>query len=508
MLFKLTILIFWFFPTVKTVLFHTYFWQLKEYRLDRIIPHLRLRTGRSMIFSSLSLVKWALLLFLLFAPIGAKAWLSFFVAPLFLIEFFVFFKKLLVRELYRPIFTLRIGEVVLGTLLLIFLGVIWLFLRGTSLWIFALGLLSLERLIIVIVPLQVYLTKLPVFIDKEIKLRKAKEKLKQAKNLKVIGVTGSYGKTSTKDFIAQILSEKFKVAKTRGTNNTKIGIAQNILREIKKDTEIFVVEMGAYKKGEIADICRLVRPNISVVTGINEQHLAIFGSFKNLIEAKYEIVEALPRDGVAVFNGTNHYCLQMAQKAAKTFKTILYQEKEQGLEKKIPLVGQHNLQNISAAIIVAKKMGMKDTEIKAAIAKLKAASRGLREVKGISNLIFIDDTFSSNPHGFLAAIDYLKKFKSKTKIIITPGIIELGSASTKVHQKIGQAMQKTADLVILTDDNFLNDIQKGMGKEKKRVIVENRPEKITAMIEAKSPQVVVLLEGRLPAKIINSFELK
>lgn len=506
MITKLIILILWFFSTIKTVLFHTYFWQLKEYRLDRIIPHLKLKSGQRAFLFPLSLTKWVLILLFLVAPMPVKTWLSFFVGGVFLVEFFVFLKKVLVRGLYRPRFTLRTGEIVLGALLLVILGAIWLFLKDVSFWVFALGLLFLERLIILIVILEAYLTKLPASIGKEIKIRKAKEKLKLAKNLKVIGITGSYGKTSTKDFIAQILSKKYKVARNRGTNNTKIGIAQNILKELKKDTEVFVVEMGAYKKGEIADICRLVRPNIAVVTGINEQHLAIFGSLKNLIEAKYEIVETLLPNGVAIFNGNNPYCLKMAQKASKKYKTILYQKGK--IEAKAPLIGRHNLENVAAAIAVAKEMGMKDDEIKEAIAKLKPASRGLRKVKGIGNLTFIDDTFSSNPNGFLAALDCLQKFKSKTKVVITTGIIELGSVSAKVHQKIGQAMQKTADLVILTDDNFLNDIQRGMGKENKRVIVENRPNKIITLLKEKSPKVVVLLEGRLPARIINAFKLK
>lgn len=507
MIAKFLILILWFFPTVKTTLFHTYFWQLKEYRLDRIIPHLKLRAGQRTIFSPLSITKWILIFLLLLISSGLRQWLGLFVVFVFLVESFVFLKKVLAKEIYHPKFTLRANEIMLGTVLLVALGLFWLFINNVSLGIFIFGLLCLERLVVFLVPLKVYLTKLPVFIGTEVKIRKAKEKLKLAKNLKVIGVTGSYGKTSTKDFIAQILSKKYKVTKTRGTNNTKIGVALNILRGLKKDTEIFVAEMGAYKKGEIADICQLVQPDISVVTGINEQHLAIFGSLKNLIEAKYEIVEALPQGGIAIFNGANRYCTQMAQKAAKKFKTILYQ-KEQKLEKKISLVGQHYLENISAAIIVAKEMGMKDAEIKAALAKLKPASRGLRKTRGIDQITFIDDTFSSNPHGFLAALDHLQKFRAKTKIVITPGIIELGSASARVHRKIGEKMQKVAGLIILTDDNFLNDIKKGMGKKAARVIVESYPNKIIALLKEKPPNVVVLLEGRLPAKIINSLKLK
>ena len=115
--------------------------------------------------------------------------------------------------------------------------------------------------------------------------------------------------------------------------------------------------------------------------------------------------------------------------------------------------------------------------------------------------------FSSNPHGFLAALAYLKKFKSKKKIVITPGIIELGPASKKIHQKIGKEMEKVADLVILVNDNFTEEIKKGT-KDKNKVVVENRTEKILAMIKEVLPNVVVLLEGRLPAKIIKALKIE
>src|SRR4030042_886464 len=320
----------WLLSLLKSTLFHAYLWQLKEYRFDRMIPHLKLKTSRKMFFSPLFLVKWLSLIAFLIMPMELKNWLAFVVLIFFLLLF--------------------------------------------------------ERLIPIAILLQVFLTKLPVFLTQKRKIKIAKEKIEDLPNLKIVGVTGSYGKTSTKDFIAQILAKKYKVAKTEGTNNTKIGISQNIIEKIDKDTEIFVVEMGAYKKGEINDICQLIQPRMAVVTVINEQHLAIFGSLKNLIEAKYEIIENLPKNGIAILNGNNHYCLEMAKKASKNFKTILYKtskprkltgfanviwldsitEKQKGTSFKVydgdrhssfktNFKGESNLDNLLGAIAVAKE---------------------------------------------------------------------------------------------------------------------------------------------------------
>lgn len=537
MILKLIILIFWLPLITKTILFHSYFWQLKEYRLDRILPHLKLKTGQQMLFSPFSLAKWSLIL--LFAFLPAKNLLAILALSVFLFELIFLTKRALVKQIYRPKITLRAGEIILGSFLLVLLGTIWLWLNNFPWEIFVLGLLCLERGVVGIVPSQVYLTEIPASISKEIKFRKAKERLKTVKDLKIIGVTGSFGKTSTKDFIAQILGQKYNVVKTLGTNNTKIGISQNILSQIVPDIQIFVAEMGAYKKGEIADICQLVKSDIAVVTGINEQHLAIFGSLKNLIEAKYEIVEALPKNGIAIFNGENKYCLEMAKKASKKWQTVLYQrgksksqvkfadlvwadsivEKEKEisftacwdkkkLELKTNILGQHNVANILAGVAIASQLGLKDLEIIKGVSQLLPSSQVLRTTKGLENITFLDDSFSSNQNGFLAAIGYLKKFKTKNKIVITPGIIELGSAGGQIHKEIGQAMKNVVDLVILTNENFLKEIKEGMREKKTKVIVENQPGEIVKIVKEKSPNVIVLLEGRLPANVVQALKIK
>ena len=260
-----------------------------------------------------------------------------------------------------------------------------------------------------------------------------------------------------------------------------------------------------------------------------------------MIEAKYEIIEALPEEGMAVFNSDNRYCQAMAKKASRKYKTILYQigrprnlkgikkiywadsireEKDKlsfkvyfdrkdkkGTDFEINLTGRQNVANLIAGIAIARELKVEPAKIVKAVKKIKPSIHGLKSVEGVEGISFINDTFSSNPHGFLAAIRYLKSFKSKTKVIITPGIIELGSATNQVHQKIGRLMGQSVDWVILTNDNFLVEVKKGMGQKKGKLLVEDKPEKILSFLRKVKPKPVVLLEGRLPVNILNSFEI-
>jgi len=135
--------------------------------------------------------------------------------------------------------------------------------------------------------------------------------------VKVIGITGSYGKSSTKEFLATILSAKYKVCKTSANRNSEIGVAETVLRELKPEHEIFIVEMGAYRTGEIKAICDIVHPTIGVLTAVSEQHLALFGSLEATKKAKYELIEALPENGIAIFNADNRATRELAEQTLK-----------------------------------------------------------------------------------------------------------------------------------------------------------------------------------------------
>ena len=303
--------------------------------------------------------------------------------------------------------------------------------------------------------------------------------------LLVIGITGSFGKTSTKEILTHVLAAKFKVVKTRETTNTLIGVAKTVLFQLPLKTEVFVVEMGAYKIGEIASICRLVRPKIGVLTGINEQHLGLFGSQENIIKAKSELLLALPKTGLAVVNGVNPITKKLAADWAPTkyyragnFKTNL--------------IGRHQQLNIAAAVAVAKYLGVKQVNLNN-IPHFKTA---LSQTHGLKGATIINDSYNSNPDGFAAAIGLVKSSRAKQKLLLTSGIIELGRQSDAVHQRLAVAASPVFDLILTTKA----EVSRTFGAE-----LMTEAEVIKKLKKILSKNDLLLIEGRFSTQLIKAL---
>ena len=327
-------------------------------------------------------------------------------------------------------------------------------------------------------------------------INKAKKKREQFKDLLVIGITGSYGKTSTKEFLATVLAEKYKVLKTKEHQNSEIGISQCILNDLKPEHEIFICEMGAYNRGGIKLLCDIVKPKIGILTGINEQHMVTFGSLENIIKTKYELIESLPEDGIAFFNARNKYCLELYQKTP--IKKILYGGN-------IKLAG---LENIEGAKAVARELGMTEEEIVKACQKIENKFGGIQIKEGINGLKIIDATYSANPDGVIAHLEYLKTLPGK-KVIIMPCLIELGRASKEVHKKIGQKIAEVCDLAIITTKDRFKELKEGAiekGMPQENVVFLEDPNEVFEKIEAFcGPGDAVLLESRVPTQLVNQL---
>ena len=266
------------------------------------------------------------------------------------------------------------------------------------------------------------------------------------KSLIVIGITGSYGKTSVKEILAHLLTSKYKVCKTRGTDNTAIGVAKTILKNLNQSHQLFVVEMGAYTKGEIKKICNLVKPSIGIITGITNQHLGLFGSLDNIIKAKYELIKSLPANGLAVFNANNPHTKKMALET-KHIKTIsYYQPKATYITN---LLGDYQQINIQAAVSVAKILKIPSSDIKLKLKTIPVFKTMMTRKKAIKQSVVIDDTYNANQQGFLAAIKHLDNLKNSHKVLITSGIIELGKSKQQVHQQIAKKSFKVFDEISL-----------------------------------------------------------
>ena len=357
---------------------------------------------------------------------------------------------------------------------------------------------------------------------------------------KVIGITGSYGKTSTKYILHRILSEKFNALMTPDSYNTPMGICKVIRGQLAAEHEIFIVEMGAYKRGDIRELCNLVSPQIGILTAVGPQHLERFKSIENIAKTKYELIESLPSDGLAVFNCDNDICAELADKprqagnpvlryatevstlaspaeraqltatnirhtdAGLAFTVQTFAETQDAAEVEIctQLLGRHNVSNILAAIAVAITCGMTLEEIRTAIANVEPVPHRLQLTAGAGGVTIIDDSFNSNPVGAKAALEVLTEIGDGKKVLVTPGMIELGEKEYEENKKLGEHAADVCDLVILVGPTRTIPILEGLkaaAYPSQQIIVALNLKEVKQHLATRvQPGDVVLFENDLP----------
>lgn len=322
-------------------------------------------------------------------------------------------------------------------------------------------------------------------------------------DLSVIGITGSYGKSTTKSFIDQILSLKFNTLATPKSVNTPLGISLLILRNLNKNHQFFIVEMGAYNIGEIKELCQIVHPQIGVITGISNQHLALFGTQENIIKAKSELIEALPKEGIAIINKQSKW--QPILKELNTKKIYFYPYYLNNDRDEMVKIAVPNFLKINTepAMILARLYHIDKKKIRESLLKLQLPPKTMQRIKGFRGATIIDDSYNANLEGTLASLDYLQEIKAKKKIVVMPCLIELGQDSEKIHQEIGKKLVQTSDLAIITSDDYFAAIKKGAG-ESQKILCLPRPKKV---IDFLSPIVneksIILIEGKVHLSIVK-----
>ncbi|MDD2376050.1 MAG: UDP-N-acetylmuramoyl-tripeptide--D-alanyl-D-alanine ligase [Clostridia bacterium] len=356
-------------------------------------------------------------------------------------------------------------------------------------------------------------------------INEAKNIIKTSKNLKVIGITGSYGKTSTKNIIYQILSQKFSTVMTPKSYNTTLGVVKSIRELVKPYTEVFICEMGAARIGEIQEICEIVPPDYSVITSIGPQHLSTFKSMRNIVQGKFEIVNYAKQDSVAILNIDNEDIKNNIEKQVNAKKiigysisdakqkyhvenihmndkgstfTVVCSDKKIDLETK--LLGRHNIYNIVCSVAISKELGMTDIEIQKSVKKLRPIEHRL-ELKSMNGILALDDAFNSNPEGSKMAIECLCMFENKYKVLVTPGMIELGEQEYELNKKLGEYATK-CDYVLLVGDKTTKPIKDGMDvlNYTNYEIVKDVYEAFDKLIKIKEkhPNLIALFENDLP----------
>ncbi len=344
----------------------------------------------------------------------------------------------------------------------------------------------------------------------------------------VIAITGSYGKTSTKEIVSHLLATRYHVLKTPGSYNTLMGICRVIRGDLRAEHEVFVVEMGTYRKGEIAELCELVPPEIGVLTAVGPQHLERFKTVERVAQAKYELIEALPAQGVAVFNNDDERCRQLADLTMKTMavKVVRYGLEQaaglragdvsfgpRGLEFTVEadngekvafrtrLLGRHNVSNILAATAVALECGLTLKEIGRAVATLEPAPHRLQLIAGRGGVTVIDDAYSANPVGAQMALEVLGTFEGGAKVLVTPGLIELGDVEYEQNRLLGLRAAEVCDHVLLVGPQRTRPIAEGLeqaGFPAERLAVFDSLEEATARLQSiLKPGDVVLFENDL-----------
>ena len=313
----------------------------------------------------------------------------------------------------------------------------------------------------------------------------AGKKIKNCPHLTIVAVTGSYGKTSVKHFLQNILSEQYNVLITPGSFNTTLGVVRTVREQLQPIHEVFIVEMGAKRAGDVAEICRIVRPKYGVITAVGAQHLETFGTVANVKKAKLEILSALPAGGGGFINAADiapgdlpadvkapvvsfgvgkdaDYDARNIVYTAKGMSFDVYRSGEKCLTLETALLGEHNVSNLLACCAVACTLGVEKYKIEKAVKSIRAVEHRL-EVKPLPNgVTVIDDAFNSNPVGSKMALEALKRMEGKRKIIITPGMIELGAEEAERNYAFGQAIAGNCDIAVLVGIHRTLPIQEGI----------------------------------------------
>ena len=274
----------------------------------------------------------------------------------------------------------------------------------------------------------------------------------------LIGVTGSTGKTTTKEAIAHVLSTRFRVLKSEGNFNNHFGLPLMLLK-IEPEHDIAVIEMGMSHAGEIAALAKIAQPEIGVVTNVAPVHLEFFESVAGIARAKYELMEALPAGGTAILNADDEYVSQFGRDFRG--KVVLYglrasadvraeNIQPQGSEGSafdvvvgscrekavLQLVGTHNIYNALAAVAVGLERGLTPSEAVAALASLTPADKRGQVVK-LGNITVINDCYNCNPKALEAMVDALAAMPAKRRIVVVGEMLELGPAGEELHRQAG-----------------------------------------------------------------------
>lgn len=320
-------------------------------------------------------------------------------------------------------------------------------------------------------------------------IKDARRILKSIPDLKVVGITGSYGKTSTKHYLQAILSEQFETLMTPGSYNTPMGVVRTVREMMKPYTEIFICEMGAKQKGDVKEICDIVNPDCGIISAVGPMHLDTFGNIETVRETKFELADAIPTDGFIVVNDDfsqaasrkvdNTECIRYAVSAkgnasyvaenieysadGTRFTVVTPSGERIGFSTK--LVGECNISNLLGAIIVALKLGVPEDKIRLGVSRIEQVEHRLNVKRTPGGVTIIDDAFNSNPVGSKMALEVLGRFSGGRRICVTPGMIELADRADELNEQLGRHIANNSDIAIIVNEVNREALVRGIKAE-------------------------------------------
>lgn len=352
---------------------------------------------------------------------------------------------------------------------------------------------------------------------------KAKKILYNMPNLTTIGITGSYGKTSTKNIVTGVIGETYYTLMTPASYNTPMGITKTIRELMKPIHEAFVCEISATKVGQVSYLMNFVKPKYGIVTSIGPQHLLTFKSLENIINEKMQMIEMLPHDGVGIINIDNEYInnyeikndvkvvtvgiknnnadyLAKNIKYGKDGSSFTVEINGKDYKFKTCLLGEHNITNLLTAIALAVEMNIEPKDIVKNVKAVKQVEHRL-QVKEINGYTFIDDAFNSNPVGSKMSLDVLNMMPGK-RVIVTPGLIDLGEKENDYNYEFGSYMINKTDFVILVGEKQTEYIKRGLldsgFTNNKIIVMKSAKEAIDYVYKNFTSKDTILLENDLP----------
>lgn len=380
--------------------------------------------------------------------------------------------------------------------------------------VFSMLLLAFAAL--VMLPIEVYINTLY--------LRDAMKRLDAMPELIRIGITGSYGKTSTKFMLETILRERYNVLVTPGSFNTSMGVTRVIREQLSPSHQVFIAEMGARHRGDIRLLCKLVKPRYGILTSVGPQHLETFRTQEAVCEEKFALARAIPKDGAMVFaadGGLNEALYHRAEQpkhlaglraeglgfTAKDIEvgpwgsrfTMMDDNTEIRCETK--LLGMHNISNLLVACTLARVLGMDLDAIARGVSKVRPVEHRLQLLQSAGGVTVIDDAFNANPVGAKAALDVLRGFPGR-RVIVTPGFVELGAEEAMHNRAFGEHIADCVDFAVLVGRRHTAPIAEGLlakGFDKEKLhIVASLAESGAVLSTILQPGDVVLYENDLP----------